>query len=180
MSAEETIRIGCPVCGSILTVKNQPGIESKRATCPVCGKTSSFASFKRIGDTGDDEPTQYPFAEVSHTLGRLCAEGGALTFQLRLGANLIGRKASGSSASIQLPCPGKRTSREHLVVEAREMPGRGLVHYVYINKEQVNPTYIGNCQLEYGDRLVLNHNDIIKLPDMELRFELPDEEGTEL
>ncbi len=60
------------------------------------------------------------------------------------------------------------------------MPGRGLVHYVYINKEQVNPTYIGNCQLEYGDRLVLNHNDIIKLPDMELRFELPDEEGTEL
>ncbi len=181
---EEILKIGCPVCGSILTVKNQSGIESRSVTCPVCKKRSPFVSFKRINDTEDDEPTQYPHMEddkqegENYTIGRLIAD--SVPYQLQPGKNIIGRKAEGSGAHVQIPCTSKRMSREHLVIEIKKVPGKGSVHYVSLNKAQVNPTYIGSMQLEYGDKLILKHNDIIRLPDMEVRFEIPDEEGTEL
>ncbi len=181
---ENVIKIGCPVCGTILTVQNQADIICKSVTCPVCNKRSPFVNFKRIADNAHDEPTQYPDPLTSDsenfTLGRLVVPGSDLSFKLQLGKNVIGRKAAGSSVQIQIPCTNKRMSREHLVIEIKRVPQKGFVHYASLNKRQVNPTYIGHVMLEYGDKIVLKHNDIIKLPDREVRFEIPDEEGTEL
>ncbi len=187
---DDKIQIGCPTCGSILSVRSVPGMETKNVTCPVCKKTFPFTRFKVIEKADEDEHTRYPGEEdhgetevnrdKNYTLGRLYVPVLGLSFQLGLGKNIIGRKASGSAVPIQIPCQTKRMSREHLVIEIKKVLGQGFVHYVSLNKEQVNPTYIGNCQLEYGDKIVLKHNDIIKLPDMEIRFEIPDEEGTEL
>lgn len=188
---EEIIKIGCPVCGSVLSVQNQPGIGSKNVTCPVCKNKSPFAAFKKIRN--EEEPTEYPEQESAgdeehnfvgkgpnFTLGKLFVPSLDFSFQLKPGRNLVGRKATASSALCQIPCASKRMSREHLVIEVKKLPGKGFVHYASLYKEQVNPTFIGQNRLEFGDCVVLNHRDIIKLPDVDVRFEIPDEEGTEL
>ncbi len=182
---DEIIKIGCPVCGAVLTVKYQPGIESLKVTCPICKTNSQFKEYKRIVDkpNEDDGCTQLGFNpnETNNlTLGKLSVVGLQLSYQLMPGENIIGRQASGSSAHFQIPCPSKRMSREHIIIEVLKVPGKGYVHYARLIKERVNPTYIGKSLLEYGDTVVLNDKDIIKLPDVDVRFEIPDEEGTEI
>ncbi len=188
---EEKIKIGCPNCGAILEVKAMQGIEDKNVTCPVCRKSSPYANFKRKSLPAGDEHTQYPDAdktdykegetkmntEASYALGTI--RHGDTTFRLAMGSNIVGRKANGSKAHVQLTCTGKRMSREHLVIEVKKVQGVGIVHYVSLYKAQVNPTRVGNSMLEYGDKIVLKNHDIIKLPDMDVRFEIPDTEGTE-
>ncbi len=190
---EEYLQIGCPKCGTILSVKYQYGIESKTVTCPVCKKNTPFVNFRRIVAKNGDDHTQYPGEEETHyetdkttpndapnfTLGKIVVPSANLSFQLQVGKNIIGRRANGSSAHVQIPTTTKRMSREHLVIEVKKVAGKGFVHYLSLNKQQVNPTFIGNVPLEYGDKIVLKHLDTIKLPDMEVRFEIPDEEGTE-
>lgn len=186
----DILKIGCPVCGSVLSVQRQAGIESKNVTCPVCKQKSPFAAFKKIA--GREEPTEYPEQEgtdyeedtqmdkgLNFTLGKLIIPSLNLSFQLKPGKNVVGRKAEGSSALCQIPCISKRMSRKHLVIEVKKVPGKGFVHLASLYKEHVNATFVGQNKLEYGDSVVLHHRDLIKLPDMEARFEIPDDEDTD-
>ncbi len=148
-------------------------------TCPVCKRKLPFTQFKRIAAPVTDGHTQYPDAGGSEDLsiGRLIVlieRGECVTFQLKEGQNVIGRKAKGSGADIQLPCTSRRMSREHIVIEVKRVAGKGYVHYVSLSKEQVNPTYVNGQLLSYGDKVVLNTGDIIRLPDMELKFCSPE------
>ena len=54
-----------------------------------------------------------------------------------------------------------------------------VAHYLSLYKEKVNKTFVGNEPLVYGDCIILNHGDIIKLPDADLRFEIPNEDDTD-
>ncbi|MCD8291354.1 MAG: FHA domain-containing protein [Prevotella sp.] len=177
----DRIKIGCPKCGAILEVKYESGIEGKFVTCPVCKKNSPFSSFKKIVNNNNNQGdhTIVNAGNENYTLGELHVISSSIKFRLNPGRNIIGRKSSSSSATFQLPCTSKRMSREHLVIEVKKVPGKGYVHHVSLNKEHVNPTYIGNTLLEYGDKLVLNDRDIIHLPDMDIRFEIPDSDKTD-
>lgn len=198
---EDIIQIKCPFDGAVLSVKNQPGIESKYVTCPVCNHKYPFTQFKRVALSGPaDEPgTEYPHEEEktsydsgdvpempareaeNFTLGLLRLAGSEVTFRLKPGRNVIGRKATKSTADFQIDTADNRSmSREHIVVEVKKVPGSGFVHYVYLFKEKVNDTFIGAEPLLFGDCLILNHGDIIKLPDATLTFEIPDDEATEI
>ena len=194
---EEIIKIKCPYCGAVLSVKNQADIESKNVTCPICKQKSPFTDFKRIVDKMEDEHTQYPGGEektsyqkssdpgtdigrrLNFTLGKLKVMPTGPSYQLKNGKNIIGRRASQSSADFQIATgENKRLSREHLVIEIKKVQGKGFVHYASLYKQKTNKTYIGTELLEYGDCIVLNDGDIIKLPDVNIKFEIPDEEGT--
>lgn len=190
---EDKIKIKCPYCGAVLSVKNLPGIESKNVTCPVCKQKSLISACQKI-TVMDSERTQYPGAKDSEksteyadplkdqnfTLGKLKVQPSGPSYQLHTGKNIIGRRATQSTADFQIPTDGsKRLSREHLVVEVKKVPGKGFVHYASLFKEKTNATLIGNTPLEYGDCLVLHHGDIITLPDVKVKFEIPDDEGTE-
>ncbi len=174
----EKIKIGCPKCGSTIYVNDPEQPETAAVRCPVCKKVSFFTAWRRIAD--DDPQTQLPDDNINRTLGRLVAVSTNTTYPLQIGRNVVGRKASGSAAHVQIACESRRMSREHLVVEVKNELGKGLVHYLSLNKAQVNATYVDSMKLEYGDRVILRHNTMIHLPDMDLRFEIPDEEGTEL
>lgn len=187
----DILKIGCPVCGSVLSVKNQPGIESKFVTCPVCKNKSHFSAFKKI--MVKEEKTEFPDEEttpyseetditkgVNFTLGKLVVPALDLSFQLKPDKNIIGRKAPHSSATIQIPCETNRMSREHLVIEIKKIPGKGFVHYASLYKERVNSTFIGQNQLEFGDCVVLKHKDVIRLPERECIFEISDGEVTDI
>ena len=195
---EDIIKIKCPYCGAVLSVKNQAGIETKSVTCPICKQKSPFKDFKKIVDKPNDERTQYPGDEektsyqtssdpgtdigtgLNFTLGRLVCPLLSKPFQLKPGKNVIGRKATQSMADCQIPTGAShRMSREHLIIEVEKVKGKGFVHYASLCKQKVNKTFIGSEQLEYGDCFVLNHGDVIKLPDVNVKFEIPDEEGTD-
>lgn len=198
ITMDEIIKIKCPYCGAILSVKNQADIESKNVTCPICKQKSPFKNFKKVIDKAKDESTQYPSddektsyqtssdpgtdfgAGLNFTLGILRVMPSGPSFQLKFGKNIIGRSATKSSAEFQIPIEGsRRLSREHLIIEIKKVQGKGYVHYASLCKQKTNKTFIGNEQLEYGDCLVLNHGDIIKLPDVNVKFEIPDEEETD-
>ena len=191
---DDIIQIKCPFDGAILSVKNQPGIESKNVTCPICKHKYPFTQFKRVdktGNTGDDPDTEYPggnghndestdLGQLNFTIGRLKVSGAGTTFRLKPGRNVIGRKATKSGADFQIDTGEQRAmSREHIVVEVKKVPSKGFVHYLSLFKEKVNKTWLGNEQLLFGDVIVLNHGDIIKLPDVTLIFEIPDDEATD-
>lgn len=194
---EDIIKIKCPYCGAVLSVKNQAGIESKSVTCPICKQKSPFNDFRKVVDKVNDERTQYPREDektsyqtsdpptatgqgLNFTLGRLASASLKRPFQLKPGKNIIGRQASKSIADCQIPTdPSKRMSREHLIIDVKKVPGKGFVHYASLYKEKENKTFINKVELEYGDCMVLNHGDIIKLPDADVKFEIPDEEGTD-
>ncbi|MCD8304272.1 MAG: FHA domain-containing protein [Prevotellaceae bacterium] len=170
MGATE-MKIGCPVCGAVLIVRYTQGIEQKSVTCPVCKTSSPFPSFKRVADA--EPATELPTQE-NLTIGTLRIEGTDTSFQLKEGMNVIGRQSPRSTASIQLPEASRRISRDHLDIEVKRVPGRGYLHYVSLHKSQVNPTYIGDTLLEPGDKLVLESHDLIRLPDLNLLFAIPD------
>ncbi len=203
---DEIIQIKCPFDGAVLSVKNQPGIETKNVTCPICKHKYPFTQFRRVpsNQSNDDPETEYPGGDEqtnydgehtsyesvgeteigkqpNYTLGKVTVIGSGISYQLRSGRNVIGRKGQKSEANFQIDTAEKRSmSREHIVIEVKIIPIRGFVHTVFLYKEKVNKTYIGNEPLLYGDCIVLNHGDLIKLPDATLRFEIPDGEETDV
>ncbi|MCF0196637.1 MAG: FHA domain-containing protein [Bacteroidaceae bacterium] len=187
---EKIIKMGCPVCGTVQLVKYVPGCENGIVPCRVCNKRYAFAKFKWIDNTANEE-TLYPgsgnakpkentertrLGAVNNTIGHLIAAG--RIYPLRLGKNVIGRKAESSSATIQLPTNSMRLCREHIIIEVKNIPGMGSVHHGSLYKKAVNATFVNNSQLEFGDVLVLNNHNIIRLPDVNVEFEIPENDKT--
>lgn len=193
------IKIKCPCCGAVLAVKKIVGIETKTLKCPVCKESSPYNAFKQLVDKKHEEHTEYPDGrsytgysdEPTHTqlnesqnytLGQLkVLDSNTQTFRLKVGKNIIGRKATASAADFQIVTgESKRLSREHLTVEVKKIPGKGFVHFASLCKMKSNATFVNNELLEYGDCVILQHGTILKLPDVSIKFEIPDEEGTDL
>lgn len=197
--ANGIIKVKCPQCGAVLSIKNIPGLENKIVTCPVCKYKGMFTSYRSYVARSEDQ-TDYDYGD--HTQyntgydrtdgstsqdyfnilpGQLTIIGNGQTFKLKFGHNVIGRQSSRSSATIQLPTgDSRRMSREHLIIDIKKMPGKGMTAYVSLYKEKVNKTYINNEQLLYGDVLVLKDGDVISLPDMKVKYEIPDDEKTQM
>ena len=190
-SMNEILQIKCPWCSAVLTVRNQADIASKNVTCPICKRQSPFVLFKAVLPQAEAH-TCYPQPnEVSRNaqgiasedlrIGKIIVADKGLSFQLKCGKNIVGRLASGTKADIKIDEEGtKKISREHLIIEVTRIPGKGFVHIASLYKERVNPTYINQTPLLYGDHIILQMGDRIILPNVTLRFEIPDEEATEL
>ena len=193
----EIIHIQCPNDGAVLAITNQPGLENKRVTCPVCKQSRPFTQYKRFDSKAKDDTDlpesneektspYYGTGDNQHGAMNNCGVGRLLNVstgehcQLRQGRQGIGRKASSSQADIQIDTgDGRRMSRSHMVIEVTKQPGKGFVHCASLFKEQCNDTFVNNVRLLAGDSIVLHHGDVLRLPDAELKFELPDGEETD-
>lgn len=185
----QTLDVKCPWCSAVLRIKLAPGMEGKNITCPNCKHTSPFTQFKIIVPKEEESITCFPGGlgnlqtptKENLIIGRLVIRLSGISYQLLPGKNIIGRKASASTANFQIETgENKRMSREHLIIEVKRVPSIGFTHLVSLYKERVNKTFINSTELLWADTLILQHGDIIKLPDIDLRFELPDEEATQL
>lgn len=187
------IQIKCPFDGAVLSILKQPGLEKRNVTCPICKHTYPFSQFKRVvqkqNNAFDDPGTDYNEktrtgnfkSNVFESVGCLMIKGTNQTFPLKLGYNTIGRKASNSSANFVIDTGMNRLmSREHILVEVKEIPGKGVVHYLSLCKEKVNATFVGNERIYPGDSIVLKQFDEIRLPGADLIFFVPDPEGTDI
>lgn len=183
----EIRQIKCPWCSAVLSIKYQAGLEHKSLTCPVCKRSSSLADYKPY-IAPLEEHTCYPSANNNLTdsvdialIGSLMNPTTGQSHKLKLGENIVGRKASVSKATIGLDTPtNKRISREHLIISVSLVKGRGLTHTLSLYKERLNPTFVNGMPLSFGDRVVLKHGDIINLPDLDLVFQIPDPDITEI
>lgn len=185
----ETLDVKCPWCSAVLRIKSSPGMEGRNITCPNCKHTSPFTQFKAVVPKEEESVTCFPGGmenvpiptKENLIIGRLVNPLLGISYPLLPGKNIIGRKASASTANFQIETGGnKRMSREHLIIEVKRIPTTGFTHLVSLYKERVNKTFINSTELLWGDTLILQHGDIIKLPDVEIRFELPDEEATQI
>ena len=190
----ETLKIKCPGDGLILTIRNIPGIENKFVTCPKCGRTRKVSDYINLSgipfgnkneecltvddQTLSDDKSQYNDTPYNPIIGKIVVMSTSQVFQLKLGRNVIGRCSTQSSADFQINCPNKRMSRCHLVIDVVKEAVKGIVHYVTLYKEAVNATFIGQMKLEYGDKIPLSDGTVIKLPDVDIKFVIPDEEAT--
>lgn len=196
----EVRKIKCPCCGAILSIKPVPGIEGKNVKCPVCNSNSPYKLYKNVDvqQRTQSEHTEYPgFSKekqsvkeetefrtnsLNYTFGEIkVLNSNVASFRLKTGKYIIGRKANSSIADFQIPTDGNnRMSKEHIVIEVKKVPQKGIVHYISLYKEKVNDTFLNNDKMIYGEIVILKNGDIIKLPDASLRFEINDEEGTEI
>lgn len=100
-------------------------------------------------------------------VGKLVDAYGA-TYQLAVGFNTIGRKASSSTASVQIATDDRTMSRNHAVIEVRNAGGQ-LLH-ILKNGANKNPSYLNNALVNQGDQLILNNGDRLKMGNTILTF----------
>ncbi len=92
------------------------------------------------------------------------------TYQLRSGVNTIGRKASSSSASVQIATDDRTMSRSHAVIEVSN--ARGKTIHILRNGANKNPSYLNGSLIGQHDQLILNNGDRIKMGNTELTFKI--------
>lgn len=76
----ELLRIKCPNCGAVLTIKKITGLETKSIPCPVCKKTSKYIDYKvpkqqytppnEDDDTTTGDETQIDYSK-NRSIGKL-------------------------------------------------------------------------------------------------------------
>ena len=194
------IEIKCPFCGAGARIQKKQDMEKKSYSCSNCKRKYPFEDWKKaaaksfvglpktsqtnthnnVVDKCNDGRTCYGAINVA--IGKLKLAGTDISYQLKLGANEIGRKSNKSIVDFAIDTGESRImSRKHLLIEVVKEPLRGYVHYVSLCKENVNPTTVNGRVLCFGiDRVVLNDGAVIKLPDAELLFEIPDDDVTHI
>lgn len=186
----ETKSVTCPICkqkSPFVNYKVLPQAPQQQADPGTDLPQSQQSQVTGTGErtqyrqAADHDKTQFTAANAPKlAVGRLVISSTGQHFQLHAGTNIVGRKASASSADIPIPTgEEKHMSREHLVVTVTRKPGQGFMHVAKLYKPHVNKTSVNGVQMMYGDEVILNNGDTLQLPDVTLRFEIPDDEGTD-
>lgn len=185
----ETVKIKCPHCGVVLTIKYIPNLEQKSIPCPVCKKNSPYTSYRKIepqsanpkdnGETlvnGDktqlnDDETEVGkgVSKKKSGIGLLRLPGLGISYNLHPGVNIIGRKAQTSNATVQIETSDRTMSRMHICIEVCQLKSGDYVHYLS-NKDNKNDTYVSGQLVYKGDRIVLNGDESIKMGNTIVRF----------
>lgn len=186
------IKIKCPTCGKILRLADAPNISQATFTCPVCrekhtvgkclriaespvgnsgeetrigGSSSAIGEETRIAGGGDE--TRIGSAPQQRAAGHLVDNNGRC-YRLSLGINTIGRKASTSTATVQICTDDRYMSRSHAVIEVRQMGGQ-VVHLLK-NGANKNPSYLNGSLIGVHDQLILNDDNRLIFGKTELIF----------
>lgn len=129
----------------------------------------------------DQYKTQYRESEndidsdrtVIATVGRLIVKDNkSISYQLKVGENIVGRNGEGSEADFKLDTPNeKKISREHIIVDVKS-EGNDYSYSVRLYKKEVNRTYVNGNRIEYSDCIRLHDKDTITLPGLTLQLVL--------
>ncbi len=182
----ENIKIKCPVCGAVLTVVSMPGIETKKIPCPICKTATKFTDYKKptvkpVDDNDDETQTEgetEPADLNNYVIGKLQVSGSSTQYTLKIGKNIIGRKANSSTANVQIETTDKTMSRSHSLIEVVKLSKGGYKHY-FSNANNKNATLVNNENVESDDKLILNGGEIIKMGNVVLKFTIAGGEDTD-
>lgn len=173
-----TASFTCPVCKEKHVVGNcQRFVEQPKPQQPAGEETQYGPAISRMsggeetqyvgsGYSASGEETQIYSAPQSN-VGVLVDSLGR-TYKLRLGINTIGRKASTSSATVQIDTSDRTMSRSHAVIEVRNAGGQMM--HILKNGANKNPSYHKGSLVGPSDQMILNNGDKVKFGCTELIF----------
>lgn len=118
----------------------------------------------------DDEKTDLVNLGQKYTIGRLLLPGCTQPVQLKIGSNIIGRKANSSTATILVDDPSRMMSRTHFYINVRQSV-TGMFHSFYLTPGAKNPTFLNGNKVDPDDKYFLNDGDRIRIGDVEIKFE---------
>lgn len=180
----QTKRIKCPKCDVVLDVKNSKNEEVKHITCPSC-KTVLQVKFQpqqepmeaktfyappkqpmvengatQIVGSGFGATQLGTFSEKDSSKARLLFSG--VTYPLEEGRNIVGRKASTSTASVQIETSDRYMSRQHCNITVTTLPD-GTKKVVLSNYQNKNQTTVDGQPIETGDAIRLTDGNSITM-----------------
>lgn len=180
----ETIQIKCPVCGVILSAKDDPKNEGKYVICPNCHEKRKFTEFKiivpntnEIDDSTECGNKSLPKDETELITPKETFSGHffdrktGMDYAISKGISIVGRKSlkGASKADIAIVTTDRGMSRAHMKIKVT-LAVDGHYHVYVSNAENVNPTYINDILLTEDDWVGIKHRDVIKLSDTELIY----------
>ena len=170
----EIIKITCPKCGSVLSIRAVANINGKRVTCPLCKGQFPLTEF-----INHDERTTIDNKDDS-IIGQLIDLRTNEVFPLAEGTYLVGRKSEGTSARIQISDNSKRMSREHFFINLKIQRNGRILGQLLLHNPRVDPVNIGFFTAIYGRPFLLKNDDIIRIGEKELKLRIffEDEERT--
>ena len=177
------MKVICPNCKSLLTISTQEDISEKLLTCPRCkykAKVSVYLQeMAKIHPACSNDSTLLSpgiIQQMDRTVGVLYVDGKG--YQLHKGKNTIGRKATSSSAEIQIESGDRFMSRSHACITVKDGMS-GLEHQLEALNPK-NPIKINGNILENDDLIVLQWGDNLTFGKTDIVFERPNygEEAT--
>lgn len=200
-----------PECKCILNIKNPGGLIGKILRCPKCQVERPFDQYPRVVTKPKAEPneddTQYgpkPSSTKQNSasgethyssqpedkttipdnsnsaIGKLKCQG--KIYDLKLGVNIVGRKAITSKANVQIDVQtlpdetGRTMSRHHLQIIVQKDQNK-LMHLVKLVDNVTNATYLNQKLLQNKDILILSNGDILKMGKVMVEFVQGDDDG---
>lgn len=173
-----TATFTCPVCKEKHVVGNCQRLVERPKPQQSAGEETQYGP--TASRMGGGEETQYAgnghsasgeetriYSAPQPKIGALVDNLGR-TYKLRLGINTIGRKASTSSATVQIDTTDRTMSRSHAIVEVRNAGGQ-LIH-ILKNGANKNPSYHNGSLIGPSDQMILNNGDRVKFGSTELTF----------
>ena len=183
----EQKQVKCPKCGVVLDVKNSKGELEKIFNCPKCQTALKvkFPQRKREdpvdaitvpGAHSQEVKTQYGTLNSANTSFatkkkiKAFLEYQGKEYPLQEGINRVGRRATGSEATVQIETDDVYMSRNHAIINCIFSQGR-LVKSILKNDRNKNSTFVsymeGRRPFEVGkdDQVVLEHDCTIKMGD---------------
>lgn len=128
------------------------------------GDETRIGSQQSVPGEGDETLTD------PQTAAGMLVDGMGRTYRLCPGINTIGRKASSSTATVQIVTDDRTMSRSHAVVEVRNAGGR--IIRLLKNGANKNPSTLNGTLIGQQDQFILNDGDRIKMGETELTFKL--------
>lgn len=179
-SKNETVKtITCPKCKTVLQVKFHPQQEPIEAHTfiakpysPTHNNGATQLGGRNDGSTqlvsGNNDSTQLinPSAKSAKTV-RL--QYGGLSYPLSEGCNIIGRKATTSTATVQIATTDRYMSRQHCSITVTTLPD-GTKKAVLSNYQNKNQTTIDGQPVEAGDSIRLTNGNTITMGHTTLVF----------
>ena len=161
----QTKTVKCPSCEVVLEVKNSKNEEVKIINCPQCGTALRVRFPKQTNEAMDAEThiagvgrgSETIIANVKNTSGKAVIVCEGKQYELREGRQIVGRKASTSTADVQLDVSDRYMSRLNAFINVIKAGGQLQVSIA--NHKNQNPIKVGTLQLKPGDEIVLNDGD---------------------
>lgn len=189
----QTKRIICPKCRSVLDVKNSQNETVKQITCPSCktilqvrfqpqqepmeAKTFYAPPKQPVADNGATQlvggsfgATQLVMSPKNETAKASLVFGG-VSYPLEEGQNIVGRKATTSTANVQIETADRYMSRQHCSITVTTLPD-GTKKAVLSNYQNKNLTTIDGQPIETGDTIRLTNGNSITMGHTTVTFKL--------
>lgn len=177
------IFIVCPECCQQLSFNEVPGYQNMVVECPKCHFKANASVYQsgahaRGAQGADEMPTQLVMPPKSAAdLGQFRVVGTSEIQWFKEGSNVIGRRASTSTADIKIS-NDPYMSRQHVLIDVIKTDNGYEHRLIEINSKNI--VKLNGREIQRGDILKLKFGDTLTLGKTDIVLESGSDEATRL